>query len=172
MVLLFAKALLDHNIDAKLRIVGDAGDEDYFNMIIQEAKANSISELVEYLPMTDRNTLAKLYHEADVCFFPSLNKTGFSRVPLEAMASGCLVITYGNEGSDEVIVDGYSGFLVKQGEIESCVTIISNLLSEPSIYSKVTLNAFDTIKRNYEMSAYIDKIESFLKMVLNDFHAK
>lgn len=150
-------------IDASLIIVGKIKSISYSQEIIKEIKELNLGDRIKILPMVDHDVLATLYQEADICFFPSFAKTGFSRVPLEAMASGCLVFTYGHEGSDEIFMNNEIGFIVPYGGFKSIGKIIQNLVSDSKIYRNIINNARRVVEHRYSMEKYVDKIEAFLK---------
>jgi len=112
--------------------------------------------------MADQAEMSRLYREHDFCFFPSYFKTGFSRVPLEAMASGCLVLTYGNEGSNESIQDQVTGYLLSEGDILSAADRIEVLVADNTIFKKVITTARRVIEEKYTMEDYLQNIETVL----------
>jgi glycosyltransferase involved in cell wall biosynthesis len=155
--------LLRLNINASLTIVGINNSDSYFQELLEKVGLKNLAGKVKILPMVDYENLARFYQEADICFFTSYAKTGFSRVPLEAMACGCLVITYGYEGSNEIIDNGTNGFIVSDRDFEKVTKIILNLSRFPEEYRKIVENAKNCIEKNHTMDLYVDKIESFLQ---------
>ena len=112
--------------------------------------------------MQSTDEMVALYHDADICFFPSCFRTGFSRVPLEAMATGCLMISYGNEGSDEIIEDGRNGYLVPTGDYQRITEIIKSCLGDPERVQTAVNTARQLVEQQYSMVIYVDQIEQFL----------
>ena len=91
---------------------GAHNDDNYYHEILDAIQNKSLADKVTIQPMLTQDELVRHYQEADICFFSSYQEIGFSSTPLEAMACGCIVISYGNEGSDEIIDNGENGFLV------------------------------------------------------------
>jgi len=60
------------------------------------------------------------------------------------MACGCLVITYGNVGSNEIIYDKETGYIVPQGEFITKTVIIREIMSDSAAYRKPFLT-FDRL---------------------------
>ena len=102
----------------------------------------------------------------DICLFLSRHQTGFSRVPLEAMATGCLLLTYGKEGSDEILRNGENGFLIPEGDISAAADLITALLNRPEMVTNIIRQARNDIETDYSMNSYIEKIEKLLSVVL------
>lgn len=165
----FLEALLKQGISARLKIVGHAGDRDYFNWLLHEIAQKGLSEYVDICSPVPWVEMANLYHEADFCFFPSSFRKGFSRTPLEAMATGCVVLTYGNEGSAEAIKPGETGFIISPGDFEAAVLYISNLLADPIEYRKMIRCARQEVEQYYALEKYIDQVEQFLIGVLMQY---
>lgn len=152
------KALIDDGIDTRLVLAGAGWPDGYYDEVIAAIKEKQLSDHVTVLPMQSTQELAAQYHKADICLFPSYQQIGFSRVPLEAMACGCLVISYGNEGSDEVLTDRENGFIVKPMDIRGSIRIIDELLDNPFVVNSIISNAKDLIKNEYAMPIYVESI--------------
>jgi glycosyltransferase involved in cell wall biosynthesis len=160
--ILLVKKLIEENYEVQLLVVGEIQSKDYFEEINETIMKYGLSDVVRCLPMVTQDELAHIYQESDICFFPTYFKSGFSRVPLEAMASGCLVVTYGNEGSKEVVEDHKTGFIVSEGDVISAATLIEGLVKNPVHYQKMVLQARLQIEREHSMDRYIEKIEAYL----------
>jgi glycosyltransferase involved in cell wall biosynthesis len=164
--ILLVDELRKRNIPAKLLIIGEVQSVDYYNELVKVTHALGLSGLVEFRPMVSQQELSAIYQQTDICFFTSYFKTGFSRVPLEAMASGCLVITYGNEGSKEPVINGESGFIVKEGNLQGVVVQIEKLINEPKIYLNLLKAARRNVELNFNNESYIDLINTHLENFL------
>jgi len=162
------KRLKIKKIIAILTLVGYVSSEDYYYTVLKEIETQDLKQNVTVMPMVNHDSMSNLYEEADFCFFPSMQKFGFSRVPLESMASGTLLISYGNEGSNEVIQNNETGFVVPEGDIGQVISILENMSGNPSKYQKISSAARKAIVRNHSMDIYIDKIENFLTSALHN----
>ncbi|MBN2466490.1 glycosyltransferase family 4 protein [candidate division WOR-3 bacterium] len=150
-------------IAARLALLGHVWDQSYLQALEKDIRDLQLAEFVQVQPsMASYEDLPSIYQQADFCFFPSLHKSGLSRVPLEAMASGCVVISYGNEGSDETIRNGENGYLIPEGDVESAANLVSDLVAQPDTFRKVTENARALIESRHSLEPYVDKIEAFL----------
>lgn len=154
--------LREKNTRANLSIVGKNNSDTYFQELKKLIGAYDLTEQVEILPMIDHIKLARLYQMSDICFFSSHATTGFSRVPLEAMACGSLVITYGNEGSNEIVQNKKTGFIVNQADFETMTDIIQDLISDAKTYQQIITNAHQLIIDEHSMETYVDKLEVIL----------
>lgn len=160
-VKLIAK-LKDEGIDGNLTFVGGTWSDKYFLSVEDEIKKFDIQDMVTRMPMITQEELIDLYHGSDICFFPSYHKTGFSRIPLEAMACGCILISYGNEGSDEIIRNKQTGFIVEPGNYIEMVNYIKEMISNPKNVRDLTLEARKEVVKNYAMQDYVDRVEKII----------
>ena len=151
-----------------LIFAGEIISDSYFDEINEVVSANSFTDYVRFLSMINQEKLIDLYHETDICFFPSYQEIGFSRVPLEAMACGCVVISYGNEGSDEVIRHRQNGFLAPAGDIQEVATLIEEMIAHPALIANIQNAARQDIESNYAMPKYVDQIESLLRTAVGE----
>ena len=152
----------EHSIDAHLTIVGATRSEPYRSELVEEVRRLNQEGKVRFMPMVSHTDLAVLYREADICFFPSYQRFGFSRVPLEAMASGCILISYGNEGSDEIIRDRQSGFLFSPADFESMASVVRELMLKPEWARAVAETARREIETDFSLEKYIDRVEQLI----------
>ena len=158
-----AKELVERKIPVMVIIAGKVQSESYYQEILREISACGLGDVVQCQPMLPQEELSRLYRDSDFCFFPSYyQRIGFSRIPLEAMASGCVVITYGNEGSKEIIQDKETGFLIKEGAIQVAAGLIDDLVDTPHSYQNVIQNARLSIENHYSLDKYVDTIEKYL----------
>jgi glycosyltransferase involved in cell wall biosynthesis len=154
--------LRDNRIEGKMVFIGDYSINPYYVLLRNEIKKLKLENSIQIMPMVDQGKLINLYHKSDFCFFPSLHKTGFSRVPIEAMACGCVIISYGNEGSDEIIENGENGFLIPEGDFIHASRIINCLIQNPSGLEKIINNARKKVETKHVMKSYINNIEEII----------
>jgi glycosyltransferase involved in cell wall biosynthesis len=160
--ILLLSYLREKKLEADLTIVGKSNSAVYSEEIEGLIRELGLEKHICVLPMIDHDKLIHLYQESDICFFSSYRKTGLSRVPLEAMACGCLVITYGNEGSDEIIENNRTGYIVSQKDFQSMVVIVEKMISDPLAYRQLVTNARKVVEQKYSLDAYVNKIETLL----------
>ena len=165
--ILFLSYLGEKKIEADLTIVGKSTSASYYQEIQDMIKRLGLEKRARILPMVDHNKLINLYQESDICFFSSHRKTGLSRIPLEAMACGCLLITNGNEGANEIVENNRTGYIVSKNDFQGTAVIIEKIISDSSVYRKITANARQVIEQKYSLEEYTDKIEAFLLDAVN-----
>lgn len=156
------KHLLNAGIDSRLSFAGAVGSEEFVQKLKEEIYHAGLQGKVSFHGMLSQKELVDQYHSSDICFFPSYQEMGFSRTPLEAMACGCVVISYGNEGSDEVIRHGDNGYIVRSGDYDCMAKIIKEGICNLSSYQSISTIARKTIEEKYDLNKYITNVEKML----------
>jgi glycosyltransferase involved in cell wall biosynthesis len=111
------------------RIVGDGP---HLHILQSLAKELGIENRVHFLGWQSREQLIDSYKEANVFLFPSRHE-GMPNAMLEAMASGLPVIASCIAGSEELVLDGKTGYLFPSEDIESLRTALKKILSDPAL---------------------------------------
>ena len=93
-------------------IIGDGKDK---KELLKEVEKRGLGERVRFLGSVSRPELMKFYAGADVFWQLSNYEEAFGLVYLEAQACGCPVIAKNIGGVSEAMVDGETGFLVRNG---------------------------------------------------------
>lgn len=127
-------------LDVILVIVGEGP--------LEKQLRNEAKELrnVIFLGAKTHEELKVLYASADIFAAPSVtakdgDKEGVPTTILEAMASGLPVVASESSGIPEVVVDGETGYLTKERNVEELTEKIERLLHDHEIYKKMALNS-------------------------------
>ena len=116
--------------------------------------------------------LKRLYHQADVFFFPSVQETqGMTKI--EAMLCGLPVLAFNRTACAEGIINGISGYYVEDGDMAGLASKLSELYLNFSrsthserieFHGKIALKA----KSLYDNSKILDDIVDVYKAANND----
>lgn len=113
--------LVDWGItNVRLTIVGGIGDNIYYKEIKEYVKDKRIKQ-VQFIDFTD---LRQLRSESDIGLVCSSSEA-LGRVTVESMLSGCLTIGAAAGATVEIIDDGHTGLLYKQGD---CADLAKKIL--------------------------------------------
>ncbi len=155
-------ALSSRGIAGRLVVVGEECSNSYYVEMVREISRLNLEESVEIMPMVAQEQLVELYHQSEICLFTSSIPRGLSRTVLEAMACGCLVFSYGHEGSNEVIQDRQTGFLFAPGDYPGMSDTIEELRRNPLRVRAMALDARREIEEKWSFVQYADKFEQIL----------
>ena len=153
----------EKNIDTLIKAFNKISKENVFLIIVGKGDQKWYLEtLVKKLGLTknviftgERKDIERFYSIADLFVLPSIYE-GFGLVYLEAMASGVPCIGSKPDypkiivGSNEVIDDGISGYLVNPYSINSLVEKIQRVLSDDNLKNKLGRNAREVCEKKYK----------------------
>ena len=123
--------------DVKLLIIGDEISK--LPALRRAVHRHKLHKFVRFLGYLPDETLAILYRLANVFVFPSLYE-GFGLPPIEAMASGAPVVTSNVSSLPEVTGD--AAMLVDPYEVDSIVSGIRRVLTDPSLAAEMRQKGF------------------------------
>ena len=120
---------------------------------------------VEFLGRVSTSELVELYSNSLYTLFPFTHEP-FGYIPLESMACGTPVLTYGMQGPSEYVIDGETGWLVKDGEqlIRKAVEIWEKG------YSSKMRNTCVEEAMKFDKKVYSEKWFKLLNSIEEDFN--
>jgi len=92
----------------------------------------TIPEWIELRIRPDTPQLREIYNSTSV-FLHTSHQEGWGMPPMEAMACGCAVVAAANEGVQEFITDGETGFLKPIGDVSALTEAICTLLDNDEL---------------------------------------
>jgi glycosyltransferase involved in cell wall biosynthesis len=109
----------------ELDLVGDGPKSDEYARFVSEA---GLADRVHFKGWLADEDLRKAYQEATHFILPSRHE-GMPNVILEAMASGLPVIATRIAGSEELVLDGKTGYLVQMEDPQALAAAIRDLIT-------------------------------------------
>jgi len=103
--------------------------------------------------------VSSYYEKFDVFIHPSLSE-GFGMVIVEAMSFGLPVIATNVGGIPEIITNGQNGLLVEPSSAEAIENVLSLLISDKELNSRLSKNALKTYSEKYTFRKYIQQLEA------------
>jgi len=129
------------------------------DVVIQDNKAG----IINYKGRV--NDVCTKIQECDCFVLPSYYNEGMNRSLMEALSIGIPIITTDNNGCREMVVDGITGFLVKQQDTNSLV----NAMTKFCLLTDEEINQMSKDARNLAISKFSDKIviNNYLNIINN-----
>lgn len=149
----------------QLKLMGK-GDEKFIaklKEIISEANA---SHLFEFAGFVDKTALGNELCKAHLFAAPSYYEGGPGFVYLEAMACGLPVVACSGSGVEEIIEDGFNGYLVPPQDVLALTTALRKLLSDPNKMENMGKNARAYVVREADTKYCVQQLEAFYYSVL------
>jgi glycosyltransferase involved in cell wall biosynthesis len=156
--LLKAFARLNH--EAELHLVGPI--EQGFEGYLRDAK----TENVTIKGPVPGSALPAIYAEADIFCLPSLEE-GFPLVNLQALASGCPVITTEAAGAADIIQDGVNGLTIRNNSIEQITETLEKLIEDAALREQMSTAATASVQNGFTWDQYVSRAMSAYGKLLN-----
>lgn len=102
------------------------------------------------------NQLPAEYDDADIFCLPSLEE-GFPLVILQALASGCPVITTEAAGAADIIKDGVNGIILPDNSPPNITKALRRLLKNPELRSNMSITAKESVLDGFSWNHYVDR---------------
>jgi len=125
--------------DIRYRI---AGDGHLRNHIEKKIRSLNLTNEVEMLGWIDQGEIRKELDRADLFLLPSVtsesgNQEGTPTALLEAQACGVPVVSTLHAGIPEIVLDGVTGILVDEGNVDSLALGLKKLLKMPDRWAEM-----------------------------------
>lgn len=127
--------------DVKLAVTG--ARTPHTSLLDEEIRRWGVEESVILTGEVSERELYSLYHVSKALCFPSVRED-FGLPLVEAMASGCVPIAWGDgAGPSEVITNGSDGFLCEPYDLDEMASRIASLLKDDSSRRTIAERAVD-----------------------------
>ncbi|MCU0269250.1 MAG: glycosyltransferase family 4 protein [Acidimicrobiales bacterium] len=118
----------------------------------------------DFFQLPDRETLVeRVYNDSSVFLCPSLRE-GFGKPSVEAMASGCALVTFNNGGSEDFAIDGETALVCRRRDVDALAAAVTRLLLDDALRIDIETRGNEFVQRfDWEHSA------ALLEVVLNRY---
>ncbi len=128
----------------KLQFIGETDD----SHIKQLSESLGIENQVDFLGWTDDIAAAL---QTKSIYALSSRLEGFPNSLIEAMSQGCACVAFScKTGPDEIITDGISGLLARNGDTDDIAAKLQLLIEDENLRKRLSVGATDEVKR-FEM---------------------
>ena len=151
--------------NAHLYIAGDVSDkfqEEYFNKMKKFLKKEKLEDYVTLYRNLKREKVKEIYRKTDLFVIPSTGEPG-AVSHLEAMAFSIPAIGGSDNGTADYIVDGETGYIFEDNNVEDLVEKISLIIGNPEEVKRMSRNAYKHVKENFRFEKYYKSVRKILK---------
>jgi glycosyltransferase involved in cell wall biosynthesis len=163
-ILAFQK-VLERLPEARLVMVGTGILHDVCSRLVKSLR---IEHAVQLKGVVDHDRVAALMQQSRVFVQHSLTPAsgdaeGTPVAILETGASGLPVVSTRHGGITDAVIEGKTGFLVNEGDIEAMADSIYQLLSSPALAGEMGNNAREYIGKHFNMDRSITHLRQILE---------
>ena len=152
-ILKYIKSLVDSGYkNIKVLLLGDGIERHNIEEFIKE---NKLDNNVILLGL--QKDVKKYYSISDIGVIGSKAVETFSIAALEQMSMGVPMIMTNIGGANEMIIDGFNGYLYELDDDTAFINIVKNIYKEKSTLKKLKTNARTLVKNNFCQEKMIDK---------------
>jgi glycosyltransferase involved in cell wall biosynthesis len=145
--------------------VAGFGPTEYQITLHHLVKQTGLTEYVSFLGWVPPEEMPELLSKFDVLLVTSTWAEPFSRVVLEGMISGLVVVATSTGGTPEIVSDGENGLHFRPNDPEDLAQNIERLVDNPELYRKLAYAGQQTVIEGFTMKKMMDGIESYLQEV-------
>jgi len=145
------------------RALREIGHNTYFNILKKELDKIDKYKQVIFLGSVPHDQMWKVYNASDVVIIPSLFSEGTSLSALEAMACGKPVVASNIGGINDVIINGYNGFLVSPN-VKEFAKAIALLYLDEELRKTISTEALKIAHKVYNKDRWRNQIIEFFDL--------
>jgi glycosyltransferase involved in cell wall biosynthesis len=131
--------------------------------LVTQARLDSFVAFVGHVPPEAMPSLLK---DHDVLLVPSLWAEPFSRMVLEGMAAGLVLVATPTGGTTEILSDGQNGLLFAPGDSDDLAQKITTLAADAGLRRRLALAGLKTVMEQFTWTKMMDEIEGYLQEVV------
>ena len=148
----------------KLSVVG-SGSPEYEHVLQHQVKQAGLNDYVTFHGHVRADEMPALLQNFDVLMVPSIWQEPFSRVVVEGMISGLVVIATPTGGTTEILKDGENGLLFAPGDADDLAQKIVSLAMDPELRRRLAAAGQQTVLDGFTMTNMMNEIEGYLQDV-------
>ncbi len=130
--------------------------------LLVTSKYDFTEEGIESTGWVPFDEIYRLYDFSDICVIPSKWEEPFGIVALEAMASGKPVVASRVGGLKDIVVDGETGYLVENWDVDGFTEKVALLIENKSLRTEMGMKGIERA-REYEWDKVVDMYKHIFK---------
>mgnify|MGYP002530257452 FL=1 len=145
-----------------LTIVGDGDEKEKLVNIAEDLKVNNRIKFVGR-----QSNVIKWLDKADIFVYPSIWEEGFGISVVEAMARGCIPITFKSGGLPEIIENNKNGILVDEINVEKLASAIEQIIIMDKDEKIKLINSAKATAIKFSINNTLDKLRNEYTNLIN-----
>lgn len=158
------KIIQNKNISFSCTFVGGEGNVTA-NKFQQKVQELNLGNHVKYVGKKYDEEKIEVFSKADIFAFPTYNET-FGLVNLEAMQYSIPIVSTFEGGIPDVVVDGVTGFLVPQKDVQALAEKLELLIKDPELRIKMGVAGREKYENEFTLQIFETKLRNILVHLL------
>ncbi len=142
---------------ATLTVVGKCSDSNFLLELERTVRALNLSDRIEFVGNRSYDQMPEIYRRHDILISPSLRKEGLPLTMIEAMLSGCAVVTSGSGGAMEIARSADLPLFPKGNALELSRTL-EKLIVNRVILKRIAKRGQDVALREFSSDRMVERI--------------
>jgi colanic acid/amylovoran biosynthesis glycosyltransferase len=152
------------------RIIGDGPLRRHLESLVCDL---SVSDNIEFLGWCDQNEVIRFYTESDVFILASVtsrdgDQEGQGLVLQEAQAMELPVISTHHNGISEGVLDGKTGFLVAERDVDALAGRLVQLIENPEIRHEMGSQGRKFVEQHFDIKKLNEKLVEIYEGLLSE----
>lgn len=155
------------------QIAGDGPTKESLEQLVESLNLKSY---VKFLGEVNAEDCSQLYQESHIFILASVttndpdNEEGQALVLQEAQASGLPVISTVHNGIPEGVLNGVTGFLVPESDIDALYEKTSYLIEHPELWPEMGRRGHEFVSQKYDSKKIALKLSELYETILAEKH--
>ncbi|HSK74156.1 MAG TPA: glycosyltransferase family 4 protein [Pyrinomonadaceae bacterium] len=141
------------------------GDGILYEHLQERARGYGILENFVFAGLIDRERIPEMISAMDIVVHTSLRE-GLARVLPQSLAMGKPCVSFDIDGAPEVVIDDYTGYLVKAHDSEGLAEAVSKLLNDEELRRKMAENGRKHVDPMFRAEKMVEDIAEVYEMLL------
>jgi glycosyltransferase involved in cell wall biosynthesis len=156
--------LLERQVRIRCLFVGDGPTKQEAESL---AQARHLNEAIEFLGRREPEEVRALLRRADIFVLPSLWE-GLPGSVMEAMATGLPVVGTDVNGTNELVINGETGYLVPPRNPEALAERLAWLATNPHLRTEMGQRGRKRIAEEFTLEAMVKRTEAFYQSAIQN----
>ena len=148
----------------KLLIIGDGPEK---AKILRSAIDLKVDGFVDFIGSVEHSSVNRFISLADVTIGPLrssiAHETSYPLKVLEYMACAKPVVAFTRSVSSDLIISGYNGVLVPDGEVDELASAIVKLMNNKKLADEIGRNARKSVEKVHDWNRLINKLDRLIR---------
>ena len=141
------------------------GDGILLEHLERRAREYGILENFVFAGLIDRERIPEMISAMDIVVHTSLRE-GLARVLPQSLAMGKPCVSFDIDGAPEVVIDDYTGYLVKAFDNETLADRIAHLLEDADLRARMAANGRRHVDPNFRTEKMVADISEVYQMLI------